>query len=72
MTETKKRLTPLERSKQKPKSAILAIAAFCYRCTGGENSDQPSVAKANVRDCPSTDCPLWHKRPWRGVTTRSS
>ena len=71
-TETKKQMTPREASDARPTSAQLCINAFCFECMGGEEPKaQPRVIKAMVRDCPSTRCALWKKRPWRDVTTRS-
>lgn len=69
-TEIKKRMTPWEAALARPTSAQLAINAFCFQCMGGEGSIHPNVIKASVRDCGSIECRLWHKRPWRGITTR--
>ena len=50
-------LDPLEKSRQNPKSKVLAIRAFCFDCVGG--------VKAEVTLCPSKSCPLWLHRPWQ-------
>lgn len=63
-----KHMTPAEKAAARPKSAKLAIAAFCYRCAGG-NDDNPHLSKALVRDCPSNTCPLWPHRGWQNITT---
>jgi len=62
--------TPRENSAGHPKSAKLAIAAFCYRCMGGEDTNHPHTVKSMVRDCTSTDCPLWNFRGFQKVTTK--
>ncbi|MDP2786617.1 MAG: hypothetical protein Q8O79_00860 [Pseudomonadota bacterium] len=69
MSETRK--TPREAALAKPKSSLLAIAAFCYDCMGGANSENPSITKAAVRDCKAADCPLHLHRGWRKITTRT-
>jgi hypothetical protein len=68
MSETRK--TPREAALARPKSSLLAIAAFCFDCMGGASTENPSVTKAAVRDCKSTDCPLYPHRGWRKITTR--
>ncbi|CAI8970967.1 protein of unknown function [Methylocaldum szegediense] len=62
--------TPREASANHPRSAKRAIAAFCYRCMGGEDTNHPNIVKAMVRDCESTDCPLWKFRGFQRVTTK--
>jgi len=49
-------LDPLEKSRQNPKSKVLAIRAYCFDCCGG--------VKSEVTLCPSKNCPLWLHRPW--------
>lgn len=71
-TETKKRLDPIEKARANPTSNKLAIAGFCYRCVGGENSNKPNVIRASVRDCQAPDCLLWPVRPWQRITTKVS
>lgn len=37
-------------------SRMQAIKLFCKECYGYSNLDQ-------IKECPSTGCPLWHFRP---------
>ena len=67
-TKTK---SPSEAAAAKPGSAKLAIAAFCYKCMGGGAAQKSHAIKAAVRDCPTTDCPLWKWRGYRSVTTKT-
>lgn len=63
-----KSMTPVEAAAAKPKSAKLAIAAFCYNCMGA-NSNRPHVTKTMVRDCTAKDCALYPHRGWQHITT---
>lgn len=40
-----------------------AIRAFCQSCFGYCENLQ-----AEIKNCPSTSCPLWHHRPYRQKT----
>ena len=55
-----KRLNPLEKAKQNPKSRVLAINAFCYECMGFAKS-----WRNDVRDCTAKNCPLFRFRPYK-------
>jgi hypothetical protein len=66
---TKTHPTPRERAAKHPKSVKLAVAAFCFYCQGGENSETPTLIKARVRDCGTVDCPLHPHRGWKKITT---
>ena len=55
-----KRLSPLEKAKQNPKSMRLAINAFCYECMGFAKS-----WRTDVRDCTAPNCPLFGFRPYK-------
>ena len=55
-----KRLNPLEKAKQNPKSMRLAINAFCYECMGYAKS-----WRTDVRDCTAKNCPLFGFRPYK-------
>ena len=57
-------LDPITKAKANPKSYTLAIAAKCYDCVGGPVAD--GGYRACIRDCPSTRCPLYNLRPYRG------
>jgi len=52
-----KRLNPLEKSQQNPRSYKMAITAKCYDCCG--------FMKVEVTKCTATDCPLHNLRPWQ-------
>ena len=47
------------------KSMRLAVNAMCAHCMGCNAEHMESGYKKDVRDCKSTDCPLWHFRPYR-------
>jgi hypothetical protein len=73
MTETtKKRLTPAEKAKANPKSAKLAIAAFCYHACLGETAPNSHLTKGRIRDCQSQTCPLWPHRGWQNLGIRAN
>jgi hypothetical protein len=55
-----KPLNPIEKAKQNPKSRVFAITAYCYDCMGRE-----SGWRNTVRECTSTNCPLFGFRPYK-------
>lgn len=57
---------PLAKVAKFPESRSSAINAKCYECLGGTKEDlrtQNSVVNM-IRGCSSSDCPLWHLRPY--------
>lgn len=52
-----KKLNPMEKAKQNPKSLRSAINAFCYECCCEQRPE--------VKDCSAGDCPLHKHRPWQ-------
>jgi len=65
---SKTRLTPRERAATRPKSAQLAIAAYCYHVCMGEEAQNSHTTKLMIKECAKTDCPLWPHRGWRKIT----
>lgn len=66
--ETKKRLDPRAKAKANPKSAKIAIAAYCYHTCLGEESGNSHKVKLMVKNCQVDSCPLWPHRPWQKIT----
>jgi len=52
-----KALSPVEKSRQKPKSLRYAINAMCYDCSG--------YSRSEVKLCAVKNCPLHVLRPWQ-------
>jgi hypothetical protein len=52
-----KRLDPLEKAEQNPRSLRSAINARCYDCSG--------FVKVDVTDCDMPGCELFNVRPWQ-------
>ncbi len=52
-----KRLNPIEKAKQNPRSLRLAINAKCYDCCCEQ--------RAEVKYCPVGNCSLHYLRPWQ-------
>lgn len=67
MSTKPQRLTPLEKSSAHPKSAKLAIAAFCYHTCHSADGISPTTVKAAIRDCAKSACPLWPHRGWQNI-----
>lgn len=42
-----------------------AIKAFCSHCVGCTREEIEPGFKETIRDCASTDCPLWMFRPYQ-------
>ena len=59
---TIKRLNPLEKAKQNPRSLRLAVNAMCYECEGGGFDDG---WRGRIKYCIIPDCPLHGKRPYQ-------
>ena len=58
-------LTPLEKSRQDPKSMRKAINAHCFVCMGSGVHGW----KVEIANCTSEDiCPLWHLRPFQNTS----
>ena len=70
MTEEKKpaRMSPREKAALHPKSAVLAIASYCYHSCFGQEDANSHTTKVDIRDCKSTECPLWPHRSWKTIT----
>ena len=64
-------ITPIERSKQNPKSLRLAINAKCYDCIYDPYSGIGNW-RMQVSSCTSVNCPLYPIRPLTKPRTRSS
>lgn len=62
------RMSPLEKSKRHPRSAALAIAAYCYHECNNEDATNSHTTKVAVRDCKMDKCPLWPFRGWQNIT----
>lgn len=52
-----KRVDPIEKAKQNPKSLRSAINAKCFDCC--------CYHKPEVKFCTAINCPLHHLRPWQ-------
>jgi hypothetical protein len=52
-----KKLDPIEKAKQNPRSLRFAINAKCFDCSGFE--------KPEVTNCEMSDCFLHRHRPWQ-------
>ncbi len=57
-----KRLNPLEKAKQNPKSLRLAVNAKCFECEG---EDYDLGWRGRIKECIIPDCPLFPVRPYR-------
>lgn len=68
MPNGKPAMSPAEKAKRSPFSAKLAIAAYCYHECHCEKENNSHKTKLAIRDCPSTECPLWSHRGWQAVT----
>lgn len=62
------RKSPREKAAMRPKSALLAIAAYCYHACHNEVSPNSHTTKFAIKNCPETGCPLWPVRGFRKVT----
>lgn len=67
-----RRMTPGEKAKRHPKSAKLAIAAFCYHSCMSETRKNAQNVKLDIRDCQSTKCELWPHRGWQKLRDRAN
>lgn len=47
------------------KSLVKAIAAMCAHCVGCTREEVEPGFRETIRDCTSTDCPLYSHRPYK-------
>jgi hypothetical protein len=59
---TIKRLNPLEKARQNPKSRKLAVNAKCFECEG---EDYDPGWQVRIKTCIIPDCPLHPVRPYQ-------
>ena len=62
-----KKMSPHERSAANPRSAKLAIAAFCYHTCHKQQESNSHNTKRTVKNCNVTTCPLWPHRGWQKI-----
>lgn len=62
LNASKQKRSPLERSRDNPKSARLAIAAHCYHICQKQQAPNSHTTKRAIKNCLKTDCPLWLHR----------
>lgn len=62
LNAAKQKRSPLERSRDNPKSPKLAIAAYCYHSCHKEIAPNSHTTKRAIKNCQVTDCPLWPHR----------
>lgn len=61
-----RQLDPLTKSRNNPKSRLMAINAMCYACQGGEVDNPPDSGwQWSIGNCSITFCPLFDFRPYR-------
>lgn len=63
-----KKMSPRERAGRNPRSAKMAIAAYCYHECHSENSSNSHNTKRAIKNCTITTCALWPHRGWRELT----
>lgn len=63
--------TPAERAAASPKSAKLAIAAYCYHGCHNERERNSHRTKWAIRTCTDVACPLWPHRGFQQPTSRN-
>ena len=68
MPKGKPAMSPGERAKVYPKSAKLAIAAYCYHNCVGEESSNSHASKNFIKECKNVTCHLWPHRGWQKIT----
>lgn len=62
------KMSPREKAAANPKSAKLAIAAYCYHECIGEQETNSHTSKLTVKNCADGACPLWPHRGWQTIT----
>ena len=61
---TKPELNLIVKAKKHPTSKHKAIAAFCFHCMGGTETEAPDPNwRQAIKDCTSPTCPLYPHRP---------
>lgn len=68
MSIPSKRLSPREKAAAHPRSAKLAIAAFCYHQCNGEEATNSHITKLEIKNCREPNCPLYLHRGWQEIT----
>lgn len=60
--------SPLERARDNPNSAKLAIAAYCYHTCKGQKANNSHLTKRAIKNCEKTECPLWPHRGFQNLS----
>lgn len=68
----RKNKSPEAQAKANPRSAKLAIAAFCYHSCMSEDRVNAHNTKLDIRDCANEACHLWPHRPWQNMKNRAN
>jgi len=67
LNAAKQKRSPAERAKDNPKSAKLAIAAFCYHNCQQQTLPNSHTTKRAIKNCQVTECPLWAHRGFQKI-----
>jgi hypothetical protein len=67
LNAAKQKRSPAERARDNPKSAKLAIAAFCYHNCHQQTAANSHTTKRDIKNCQVTECPLWTHRGFQKI-----